>query len=124
MVQWRDLDIDLEKGVDGDVKAQTDIDAVKNSLRNIFQTFQGSRRMLPEFALNIYQLLFEPIDKYTGQLIAERFIDAIEVWDDRIEIDNIFIEADPDNSLYRIKLRFTLKSSNEIETLELILRAA
>ena len=38
------------------------IDAINNSLTNIFETFQGSRRMLPDFALPIYGILFEPVD--------------------------------------------------------------
>lgn len=122
MAQWKDIDIELTKGTDGDIAHMEDVEAIKNSLINIFSTMQGSRRTLPTFAVSIYQLLFEPIDQYTAQTIGERFVNAIEQWDDRVVIDNLYIEADEDNSMYRILLRFSMKSSDTIETLEYILR--
>ena len=55
----------------------TNEDAVKNSLENIFRTMRGSRRMIPLFAINIYNYLFEPLDEITALEIGNEIFTAI-----------------------------------------------
>lgn len=44
----------------------------------MFETIQGSRRMIPEFAANLYYLLFEPLDEATASEIGETLLDITE----------------------------------------------
>jgi phage baseplate assembly protein W len=120
---WKDFDIELNKQQGGDVKAMTDVDAIKNSLTNIVQTFQCSRRMIPNAFVDIYRTLFEPMDRYTAERLGNNILTAIEKWDDRIVIDAINVDADYDNNLYKIIIEFRITTSDEIETMEVILRA-
>jgi len=64
---YADVDIDFDRGRDGDLIKDTDLNAVTNSIRNILQTSKGTRRMLPEFGASLDFFLFEPIDRLTGQ---------------------------------------------------------
>jgi len=120
---YSDVDINLTKQTDGDVTRVTEIDAVKNSLTNIMSTFQGSRRMLPEFAIAIHELLFEPIDDETARLIAERLLEGVEYWDDRIEVTGLDIEPMYDDNQYRIRLNFKILQREIIESIDFILKA-
>lgn len=122
MAHWRDIDNNLKKANNGDIYAQEDVDAIHNSLTNIFSTFQGSRRMVPEFALPIYGLLFEPIDAETAQILGEMIFRAIEKWETRIFIENIHVQSDPDNNLYRVLLTYKISLSSETQNFETILR--
>lgn len=103
---WKDIDINFERKNNGDIKDMTNENAIGNSLANIFQTLQGSRRMLPEFAMPIYNLLFEPIDEITGARLGELIWDAVLVWETRIVIEGLDIVSDEDNGLYEVNMNY------------------
>ena len=89
MAIYSDIDIELETQADGDVLRDTETEAVRNALINIINTRQGSRRMLPEFAINIFDVLFEPMDDTTAYDLGNRIFSAIESWDDRVVIEGL-----------------------------------
>ena len=116
MAQWIDIDIDLTKKHDGDIANMKDSDAIKNSLRNIFQTVQGSRRMMPDFAIPIHEILFEPINEISAGRLGSWIESAINKWEDRIYVIGIHIEADYANLRYNVTIKFTMNNSETIET--------
>lgn len=120
-VFWSDYDDNFDKQSDGDVLRDTDVSAIFNSLRNIILTVQGERRMLPTFASNVSQLLFEPVDEITARLIAENLVLAIKIWEDRIAITGFDIEPIPDDNIYKCRLKFNVVGSDEVETIDFIL---
>jgi phage baseplate assembly protein W len=124
---WKDFDNDFKRKSNGDVVDMLNIDAIYNSLTNIFETFQGRRRMVPEFALPIYGLLFEPVDEETSYMLGEMILAAIERWETRIVVENVEINARPDQNEYRINLEFKIINDSReesIQTFTNILRAA
>lgn len=122
---YSDVDISLETGPDGDIKVDKEIEAVKNSLRNILATIQGTRRMLPEFALNIYYALFEPVDETTAYNIGDLMLGAIEDWDDRVIIEDLLIKPKHDDNQYNVTLTFRIKNlAVEAQKLQYILKAS
>lgn len=118
---WSDIDGELEKQVDGDVGVKTDVQAIMNSLTNIMMTKPGTRRMIPTFASTLYWLLFEPIDEITARRIAESALEAIEIWEDRIEVTGFDIEPVPDEGIYRCRLSFTVVGSDQVEQIDFVL---
>ena len=120
---YSDIDMELTRQTDGDFKKDKEIDAVINSLQNIISTLQGSRRMLPEFAIDIQRLLFEPLDERTARMIGNRIVLAIETWDSRIEIVELNIVTKYDENLYEMTLNFMIKPIREIRTIEFVLIA-
>lgn len=118
---WADVDDSLTKQTDGDVLRDKDVSAIFNSVSNIVLTIQGERRMLPTFASNIYGLLFEPIDAVTARLIAEGLLEAIRVWEDRIEVTGFDIEPRPDDNFYRCRLNFTILGIEEAQSIDFVL---
>jgi phage baseplate assembly protein W len=118
---YSDYDGSFTRASDGDVTRDKDVNAILNSLSNIILTLQGERRMLPTFASNISYLLFEPIDEITARLIAENLIDAIRIWEDRINITGFDIEPLYDDNAYRCRINFTIVGSDVVETVNFIL---
>ena len=124
---YSDIDIELEMATDGDVLRETEEDAIINSLTNIINTMQGSRRMLPEFASTSQRLLFEPIDEQTAALIRTRLVDSILRWDDRVTIEAFHVDPHYDDNMYKCLMNFRIKDFPEqtgTRTLRFILRAA
>lgn len=118
---YSDFDDEFTKQSDGDILKDTDVDAIANSINNIVKTTQGERRMLPTFASNIKHLLFEPIDEVTARLIAEGLVDAIRIWDSRVNITGFDIEPKYDENYYRCRLRYTIQNKDEVESIDFIL---
>lgn len=121
MAIYSDIDIDFTRATDGDLTKDDDVDAVINSLNNIVSTLQGSRRMLPEFAQDIWTLLFDPIDEETARLIGERILEAINVWEDRVEVRRVNMDPDYDANQYNISVDFRIKRLEEVKTIDFIL---
>lgn len=119
---WKDIDIYLTKQQDGDIRAMTEYDAIRNSLINIFSTMRGSRRMIPDAFIYIHGILFEPMDEETSRRLGEGLVDAIRQWDDRIFIEHFNIEMDYDNSQYRTTLYYKIINSVNIEEIEFIFK--
>ena len=120
---YSDIDLELSKQTDGDFTKDTEINAVINSLQNIISTLQGSRRMLPEFAMDIQNLLFEPLDERTAKMIGNRIVLAIETWDTRVEIVELNIVTNFDQNLYEMTLNFLIRPIEEVRTIEFVLIA-
>ena len=66
----------------------TDFELVKVDLLNHFNTRKGERVMLPEFGTIIYNLLMDPLDDTTKNLIME---DATRIIDEepRVQLDTM-----------------------------------
>jgi phage baseplate assembly protein W len=116
MAQWIDIDINLEKKDDGDIAHMKDSDAIKNSLKNIFQTIQGSRRMMPDFATPIHKILFEPMNETVAGRLGSWIESGIIQWENRIEVIGIHIEADYTKSKYNVTIKFIMTGSELVKT--------
>jgi phage baseplate assembly protein W len=121
---WKDIDGELGKKNSGDIKDMIGFDAINNSLTNIFTTFQGSRRMLPRFALPLYRMLFEQIDSQTAGVLADLILQAVKVWEPRIVVTGIVVDARTDESTYIITLNYTVVGNprEQIKTFDTVLR--
>ena len=126
-IYWKDFDNNFNKKANGDVVDMVNIDAINNSLTNIFETFQGSRRMLPDFALPIYGILFEPVDEITSYKLGEMILSAVERWEPRIVVDNVEVLANPDKNQYIVNLEYRIINDTREDSILIftnILRAA
>ena len=110
---WVDLDIELNQKADGDIADMKENSAIENSLGNIWKTLQGSRRMLFPFASPSWGVLFEQIDETTSRELGRMLLKAIERWEDRIEVENLHINADPDNNQYVVQLTYRVISDGD-----------
>ena len=122
---FSDFDIDLPMQNDGDIKQLTDLDSVKSSLINILGTRKGSRRMLPTFGCNLEAMLFEPLDNQTAHWIGTEILNAIELWEPRVIIQNINVFPHYDNNQYNIDVTFGIVGFNRnvgLGTISLILK--
>ena len=110
---YSDIDLELTRQSDGDITKDTEFNAVENSIANIVATFQGSRRMIPEFAIGIYNLLFEPMDNLSSNRLGSDILEAIKQWDDRVVVKNIHVNANYDLGQYEIKITYNMNCLSE-----------
>ena len=62
------------------------VNAIKNSLHQIFTWIPGERILLPEFGSNLRKLLYEGITDFNVERIMAEIRHCISEWEPRVEI--------------------------------------
>jgi uncharacterized protein len=116
---YTDLNIKLVRNIKtSDITIDVEIEAIKNSVRNILQCKKMERRMLPDFGTMLERLLFEPIDNDTSNQIGEIILNELSFWEPRIRVNNINILPDEDNLKYNIGISYTILSLSKNDKIE------
>ena len=111
-VLYSDFDLSFIKHPNTkDVTILKDIDAVKQSVKNLILTAQGERPFQPLLGSNIRKLLFEPVDEFTALDIEEQVRTTIDNYEPRIKILNLEVISEPDNNRFKLSLEFQMITS-------------
>ena len=97
---------------------------VRESIRIILMTEFRERLLAPEFGCGLAELLFEPNTVATRHTIAERIERALALWEPRIHVEDVTVEADPNDSraaVATITYRLTATQSRERLSLNVVL---
>ena len=105
----------LKHPIFADITPLGDIDAVKQSVKNLVLTNFNEKPFHPEIGGNVTSLLFEPADSFTGIAIRDEIQRVLDDYEPRINAVNIEILDDADANSYRITIGFNVIYTN-IET--------
>jgi phage baseplate assembly protein W len=111
-------DLDLAFGIHPvykDVLPINDIDAVKNSIKNLVLTNKYERPFQPDLGGNVSALLFENGNAFTAYEIQERIADLIEKYETRVEDVIVTVVDDIDANAYHVTIRFTVINNTDAE---------
>lgn len=121
-VVW--LDVNSRLGVDVRPDLLPGVQAVNNSLYNLLRCPIGARGPIfqPEYGTILYRLLHEPLDALTANKIRISFIQAIQKWEPRINIDLQRSTVVPDYArvAFRVIVYYTLVVDNQQGTAEFL----
>ncbi len=95
-----------------DLKANYDVDAVKNSIFNIFTTIPGQKLLNPIFGLNLLQFLFTGITSANAKLLGDTILRGIVKFEPRLSVDKINVAPDIENQQYIVGLVLSVPSLN------------
>lgn len=93
-----------------DVQPIYDENSVKNSIKTAFLTSPGDKILNPTYGIDLRRYLFEPVDKFTEDIIREDILDNLPIMEPRITINDIYVKGDPDNNQYDISMRIDVPS--------------
>ena len=121
--QYKDIHLDLipEFTVTGelyktpeqkDFKADYDVTAIKNSIRNLLTTSPGEKILNPAYWCDLRGLLFEQVTKNIGEQIGNIIYKQITTFEPRIRIDRLDITVSPEEQQYDIELSFSVPTLN------------
>ncbi|MCB0108932.1 MAG: GPW/gp25 family protein [Caldilineaceae bacterium] len=97
----------------------TEEDEIAQSILIILSTMPGERVLRPTFGCNLYELQFAPMNMETLALARRYVEEAITMWEPRITILNILVEAgtgDHDGALL-IAMHYEIKSTRDKRSL-------
>jgi phage baseplate assembly protein W len=93
-----------QKNEGNDLAVDYDESAIRNSLKNLFNTRPGQRFLFPKYGLDLYQYLFEPISENIGRSIGDRIVRAVELYEPRVKVKNCYVKCLMDDNQYDITL--------------------
>ena len=125
---YKDLHLDFEKSgefnttlnkkIEGnDIKVDFDESAIRNSLKNLFNTKPGQRFLFPLYGLDLYQYLFEAVNEFNGQLIGEKIVTSIENFEPRVTVRECNVVAMPDDNQYDITIIVEIPIINSLASI-------
>ena len=121
-VVYSDFFTDLDKHpIRSTVLRKTNVDAVKQSLRNLMLTDRGERLFQPNLGGNIRAMLFENITAQTFLTMQEHIRDVIEAHEPRADVIDVFIAQTSQEHEVQVTIVFRVVNVQEPVTLELLL---
>lgn len=111
------LDVNSNLGIDGKPDLLPNVEAINNSLYNLFNCPVGARGPLfqPEFGTILHRMLHEPLDYSTANKIRVYLYQAIQRWEPRITLDMATSSIVPDFTLpgYKLTLYYSISSTSD-----------
>ena len=120
---YKDLHLDLEMAVYynkqlrrgqqlKDVQAIFDLEAVKNSITNIFLTAPGQKVLNPLFGIDLRRHLFEQVSPFEEDWIRDDIERSLPGHEPRIQLKHVQVIAQPEKNRFIIVLKINVPSLN------------
>lgn len=94
-----------------DISPYVDIDAVKNSVKNLILTNHHERPFHPELGSGVTALLFDPADAFTVMNIQNEITRVIRTYERRVDKLNVSVIDQSDRNAYYISIDFSLRAT-------------
>jgi phage baseplate assembly protein W len=107
--------------ITGDINPVKDIEAIKNSVKNLIMTNFQERPFQPEIGSGVRGLLFELADPITMHDIEMAITRTIENFEPRVIVQGIEITDDVDNNAYEVSITFQIIATEQVGTATIIL---
>lgn len=129
---YTDLHLDIETSFNihassrsnqNDIRVDYDVQAVRNSIRNLMTTRPLSKIYSPAMGSKLETYLFEGMSEFKASLIGREINTLLTKYEPRINITSIIVFPDIKANTYNIRLEYSLVDKNLIDTLEILLEA-
>ena len=104
---YRDISLSFEKNnATKDVIVKKDIEAVKQSVKNLIMTNHYERPFRPEIGSSVRAMLFQPINPITTNVLQRTIVECIENFEPRVRLVSVNAFARPDVNSYEVTISF------------------
>ena len=87
---------------------------IEESIRLILATAPGERPMRPEFGCSVHDYVFAPADAATAGDIAYAVRVALDRWEPRITLEDVFVRFDEvDSGTLYIDIHYSIRGTND-----------
>ena len=102
---YKDLDLCFKiHPLYSDIVPIVELDALKNSIKNILLTRPGERPFQPRLGCALVDFLFEPMDIFTVNSIQDAIEYSIGLFEPRIELKEVIVEPNYDRNHYEVTI--------------------
>ena len=104
---YRDVSFSFVHPATGNVLVSTDLDAIRNSIKNILLTPIGTRPFFPIFGTRVTSLLFELADPQTERILEDEIVNGITRWETRVTNVRAEVYDYNERNAYSVTVYFT-----------------
>ena len=94
----------LKKNEIIDLKVDYDLNAIKNSLRNMFLTNRGEKLLNPYFGIGLANFVFDQVTQSTAKAIGDAILSNITTFEPRVQVNKVNVIANEDDNSYIINI--------------------
>lgn len=102
----------FQEKVQNDIKADYDVQAIINSIQNLFTTAEGQKLLNPEFGLDLTRYLFNPATKENAKTIKREILTQVARFEPRVKINGVSITVFEDVNEYDIDISIGIPALN------------
>ena len=114
---YSDFDFPFKKHpVTKDVPIKRDVEAVKQSVRNILLTRRGEKFFDPDFGGSLTEFLFENFDPIVEAEMNQRIVNTLRNYEPRVKVLNIEIEDLSERNALHLRLEVQILSPENLTT--------
>lgn len=119
---FTDLDLNfIANPVSGDVSVKYDVNAIKQSVKNLILTKNFERPFHPEIGSQVNNLLFEPYSPLTKAMLEQAIKNTILNFEPRVELQDVRVSLSNDDQTAYIAIVFTIINTTQPVNLEISL---
>lgn len=120
---FSDLDLNFtDHPVTGDVTKKINVEAIKQSVRNLILTKNFERPFHSEIGSQVRAVLFEPASPTTTVVLKKSIEDVINNFEPRVVLDDVIVTGNIDDNAYYIKIYFRIINTETPIDVDLILK--
>lgn len=106
---YKDLDLNFMRHPDtSDVTKTLDVNAVRQSVMLLLNTYFGERLFHPESGSAIPRILFEPIDPITTEVLKRSIEQVLQNHEPRVTVDMIEVTPKENDNAYFVYLQVNI----------------
>lgn len=120
---FSDLDLNfIANPVTGDISRKYDVNAIKQSIKNLVMTNHYERPFHPEIGSQINSLLFEPFTPLLQGMLEQAIINTINNYEPRVQLLGVVANLNPDNYTVYITITFRIVNTEQPLVVDLTLQ--
>lgn len=120
---FKDFDLAFNiNATTGDIGKKVDVNAVKQSLKNLILTRPYERPFDPNIGTQIYGMLFEPMDMLIANQMKILIGQIIDNYEPRVVPQEIHCDPDYDQNEYNVTLHFRIVGFDTPQVLKTTLK--
>ena len=109
---YKDISLSFERNLaTQDIIQKTDIEAVKQSVKNLILTNHYERPFHPEIGSSVRNILFEPINPITASTLTRLIGEVIANFEPRARLVGVRATPDLDRNAYEITIEFYVQNA-------------
>ena len=119
---YKDLNVDFRSNpITKDIYAVKNEAAITQALKNLVQTRFGERLMQPTIGSGVYDMLFEPLDVFSGIELQSKISTTINNYEKRVEIIDVQVAVIEDEETTVVNVTYRIIGEPKIITNQFIL---
>ena len=107
--------------INKDISLKSDVEAVKQSIRNLVLTDKMERPFQPTICCDVRKNLFENFSPQTVMMVKTHIVETIEQYEPRCNLLNVETSPDEDNNTLNVTVLFSIINSERVNQLNLVL---